>query len=169
VKAVNSSLKAANLKFASLRFASLAIANLYLTILILGYISAGWLLAAFQVSSFVWIGTLGILLYLAKVGTDAIAVASAWIVGVISVGAVIKAWAPVWNSRMPYENARLWAGGLLLLWVWATVLVVLLAFAHARMQAIGLRFLRSSNGLALLIGIALGCGGLIYKAVYRFT
>ena len=58
-----------------LRFINLAIARIYLLVLGLGYVSAGWLLAAFQVSGFVWIGTLGIILYLAKVGADAIVVA----------------------------------------------------------------------------------------------
>ena len=146
------------------RFINLAIAWIYLIVLSLGYGSVGWLLAAFQVPGFVWIGTSGILLYVAKIGADAIALASAWIVGVISVGAVLKAWTPVWHSRMPYEHAQLWASSLLLLWLWAMVLVVLLAFAKTRMQTIGFRFLRSSNGLAFWIWMALGCGGLLYKA-----
>ena len=147
------------------RFVNLAIAQIYLLVLGLGYVSAGWLLAAFQVSGFVWIGTLGILLYLAKAGADAIVVASAWIVGVISVGAVLKLWTPVWHSQLPQENAKLWAFGLLLIWLWSMVLVILLAFAKIRMQAIGFRFLRSSSGLALWVWVALGCGGLLYQAL----
>ena len=149
----------------TLRFANPAIAQIYLLVLSLGYVSAGWLLAAFQVSGFVWIGTLGTLLYLARSGADAIVVASTWVVGVISVGAVLKAWTPVWHSRLPYENAQLWAVGLLLIWLWAMVLVVLLAFAKIRMQTIGFRLLRSSLGLILWIWVTLGCGGLLYHAI----
>lgn len=153
------------MKAINLRFTNPAIARIYLLVLSLGYVSAGWLLAAFQVPGFVWIGTLGIVLYLTKAGADAIVVASAWVVGVISVGAVLKVWTPVWHSRLPYENAQLWAVGLLLIWLWAMMLVVLLAFAQIRMQTIGFRFLRSSSGLVLWIWVALGCGGLLYKAI----
>ncbi|NJR64343.1 MAG: hypothetical protein HC772_01830 [Leptolyngbyaceae cyanobacterium CRU_2_3] len=65
---------------------------------------------------------------LVKAETDAIAPASAWIVVIISIGAVIKAWAPIISPRLPYENAKAWAMGLLLIWLWATVLTVGLGF-----------------------------------------
>ncbi|MBD3880405.1 hypothetical protein IFO70_01405 [Phormidium tenue FACHB-886] len=139
---------------------------IYLFILGLGYSSMGWLLAAFQVPGLVWLGTLGVTMYLAEVGIDAIALSSAWVAGVVSAGAVTKAWTPVWNGRLPYENAKLWAGGLLGLWGWAVVLVVLLAFASAWMQTIGLRGRRAASGLVALTWLALGCGWLINRLLF---
>jgi magnesium-transporting ATPase (P-type) len=127
----------------------------------LGYVSAGWLLAAFEVPWWVWLGTEAIILHLIKAGAEAIAVASAWIVVVISVAAVVKAWTPVWDSRIPFEHAQLWAGGLLFIWFWALGLVLLLAFAHKLTRLNGFRTYRFKL-LLLLTGAGLGTGWFVY-------
>jgi hypothetical protein len=133
----------------------------YLMALISGYVTLGWLLAAFQVSGLVWLGSLAVALHLVEAGADAIALATAWIVIVISAGAVAKAWTPIWHANLPHENAKAWAMGLLVLWLWAVVLAVGLGFAKQPMRSIGLE--RSHR--LMLMGLALGGGGLIYWAV----
>jgi len=134
----------------------------YLIALLSGYVTIGWLLAAFQVSWLVWLTTLGVTLYLVNAGVDAIALANAWIVAVISAGAVAKSWAPIWDAQLPYKNAQAWAMGLLALWLWTVVLGVGLGFAQPPMRSIGLG--RSSTRMGLM-GMALGSGGLIYWAI----
>lgn len=137
---------------------------LYLVVLFLGYASAGWLLAAFQVPWPIWLGTVTITWYLTKVGPDAIAIASGWVVAIISIGAVEKAWAPVWSRQTPYQQAQLWASGLLLLWFWAVLLVLMLAFADRPLQQLGWLRQRVGGLLGLMwLALALG-GGLGYTA-----
>lgn len=131
----------------------------YLLLLLLGYGSAGWLLAAFGVPWLVWVGTLGITGHLIKAETDAIVLANVWVVAIVMVGVVIKAWVPQWGSRVPFEQAQLWAIGLLLLWLWAMILVALLAVARKPLRSIGLK---TAQRLIPLIWAALGCGGCIY-------
>jgi hypothetical protein len=133
----------------------------YLGVLLLGYLSAGWLLAAFQVPWVIWLGTLGVSLHLVKVRTNALALASAWIVALVSIAAVLKAWTPLWDSHLPLEHAQSWALGLLLIWLWAHCLALLLAFAKKPVQKLGLRLTQTDRGLIILIWTAMGLGGLL--------
>jgi hypothetical protein len=136
---------------------------IYVVALLFGYISLGWLMAAFQVPWIVWLGTGGMMLHLLKAEADAIALSSAWIVVIISTGAVLKAWAPIISPNLPYENAKAWAMGLLLIWLWASILAVGLGFSGKPMRWIGIR--RSLYRL-LLLEIALGCGCLIERVIH---
>ncbi|GAB4232234.1 MAG: hypothetical protein Kow00121_60380 [Elainellaceae cyanobacterium] len=135
----------------------------YLVLLILGFLSVGWLLAAFQVSWLIWLGTMAITLHLAHAGTDAIAIATAWIATIISIGAVIKAWAPIWDSRVPWENARLWASGLLLIWLGTTTTGLLLAFAQQPLRSLNWDTNVCSRSLLVLTWSAMACGWLLYQ------
>ncbi len=134
----------------------------YLTVLLLGYGFAGWLLAAFQVPWPVWLGTLAITLHLIQVGPAALALASSWVMGLIAVAAVVKAWVSVWNARLPLEQAGLWAQGLLLIWLGATLLLLLLAYARPLLRR---RFRGRRAGLALtgFVWAALGLGGWLHQ------
>lgn len=142
---------------------SIAGAWSYLALLLLGYGFAGWLLAAFQVAWFVWVGTLAMTLHLIRARSAAIALSSSWVAIVISIAAVTKAWAAVWDSRVPFQHAQLWAEGLLLIWLGAIGLVVLLAFADTAIQPFGLKQKRLGLYLTLAIWGALGIGKLLYQ------
>lgn len=150
-------------------FITVPLAWAYLLLLLLGYLSLGWLLAAFQVCWFVWVGTLGVILHLITAKTDAIAIASAWVVAIVSIAAVVKAWTPLWDSRVPSEHAQLWAIGLLLIWLWAHILVLLLAFARKPMRRLNIQPVQATQGLIVLIGVALVLGELICRCQLRQT
>lgn len=136
--------------------------GVYLILLGMGCVAAGWLLAAFQVPWFVWCGTLGVMGHLARAKSDAIVLASAWVVLLMFIAAVTKAWTPAWYSNLPWENARLWARGLLLIWLGATGLVLLLAFAPSKLQSIDWSTPRTSTCLLIFTWITLLLGGFLY-------
>lgn len=118
----------------------------------------GWLLSAYRVPAVVWIGTLVMTLYLAWVGVDAIAVASIWVVGVLSIGAIRHAW--MWHIFRPFYQIEPLT--LLLIWLLSLGLVVLTAIAHKRLQE---RFGRVQAFYRLAIPIWLGLilGLLVYR------
>jgi hypothetical protein len=135
----------------------------YLAILLIGYGFAGWLLAAFQVAWPVWLGTLVATLNLIRSGPSAIVLSSSWVVGLMFVAAVAKAWTGVWNRYLPYEQAQLWAQALLLIWFGAIGLVVLLAFVRPMLSRLGWRGRWATYGAIGVIWLALGMGSLIYQ------
>lgn len=134
----------------------------YLIVLVLGYGLIGWLLAAFQATWPVWFGTLAVTLYLICSGPAAIALSQSWIVGIMTLAAVLKSWTPVWGSQVPFEQAQLWAKGLLLIWLAAISLAVLLGFASTILQPWKLNPRLTRSSLVLLLWTALGLGGLAY-------
>jgi len=113
------------------------------------YSLVGWLLSAYHVPTVVWIGTLVMTLYLAWTGLDAIAVASIWVVGVLSIGAIRHAW--MWRIFRPFYQIEPLT--LLLIWLLSLGLVVLTAIAHKRLQE---RFGRVQVFYRLAIPIWLG-------------
>ncbi|MFM7426152.1 MAG: hypothetical protein ACKO7W_14360 [Elainella sp.] len=129
----------------------------YLVVLLLGYGFAGWLLAAFQVPELVWVGSLAATLHLVWAETAALVLSWSWVVGLIAIAAITKAWVAVWNAHLPVEQAQLWAQGLLLIWLGASLLVLLLAYAPLP------RLLRPRLGLTGLIWSALGLGAWCYQ------
>lgn len=137
----------------------------YLLLLIVGYSSLGWLLAAFQVSNLIWLGTLSVTFYVAAIGTDALLLAVAWVVTVAMIGAADKAWIAVWNINLPYENAQLWATGLLVFWFWGLVLISSLAFARNPVRAIGVPYRYIFLTLLISTWFALGSGSMTYHLI----
>ncbi len=133
----------------------------YLALLLLSYGALGWLLAAFQVPWPIWLGSLGVTLHLIYSGTAAIALSGGWVVSVMFVAAARKSWATVWGSQVPYEQAQLWAEGLLLIWIGVTGLVFLLAFADSGLLPLGRR--SRIYGLISLIWGAIYSGSLCYQ------
>jgi hypothetical protein len=134
----------------------------YLTALLLGYGFVGWLLAAFQVPWIVWLGTLATTLHLIRTGSAALALSCSWVVGLIAIAALAKAWIALWNAHLPYEQAQLWARSLLLIWWGATLLLLLLAYARPLLP----RSLNTRQALLLLTSLiwgALGFGGWCYQ------
>lgn len=133
----------------------------YLTVLWFAYGLVGWLLSAYLVPKIVWIGTLVVTLHLALAGLDAIALASMWVVGVLSMGAIDHAW--MWRIARPYYQIEPLV--LLIIWLLSLGLVVFTAIAHKQLQK---RFNRAQVLRRLIIpvwfGLALGL--LVYD---RFT
>lgn len=139
-------------------------AFLYLLILLLSCGGAGWLLAAFQVPWPIWLGTLAMMLHLIRSGTAAIPLSTGWVVSLMSLAAVLKSWTPAWDSRVPYEQAQLWAKGLLGIWCGAIALVVLLAQTSRPLKVLGWSDRKDRWLLTLLVWGALGLGGWLYPA-----
>jgi len=144
-----------------------AAAAAYLIVLLVGYGLLGWLMAAFQVPWPIWLGTLSVTLHLICSGPAAIVLSEAWVVGVMFVAAASKAWADVWGSHVPDENAQLWAKGLLLIWIGLTGLVFLLAFAGSALDKLGFRrSYRFYSFTSLVWGVMVG-GWLYYQLHYQ--
>jgi hypothetical protein len=125
----------------------------YMVLLCFAYGVIGWLLSAYVVSKVVWIGTLMITSHLAWAGLDAIALASIWVVGVLSMGAIDHAW--MWQIPRPYYQIEPLV--LLIIWLLSLGLVVFTALAHKQLQK---RFNRAQVLYRLLLpvwfGLALG-------------
>lgn len=137
-------------------------AFIYLILLTLGYGAIGWLLAAFQTALWIGLGTTGILFHLTCVGKDAIVLANGWTVGVFAIAAVVKAWTPAWGKDIPYTNAKLWAGTLILLWAGSVLLVFGSTLAQSALKTLGVTAHRIPFLLALLVLLTIGSGSLTY-------
>jgi hypothetical protein len=135
----------------------------YLATLLLGYGCLGWLLAAFQVPWPIWLGSLGVTIHLIYSGSAAIALSSSWVVGIMFLAAAKKSWPEVWDSRVPHIAAQLWAERLLLIWLVATGLIVLLAFAGAALYRLGVQGRFRFYGFVSLVWAAMGSGWFYYQ------
>lgn len=135
----------------------------YLTLLLLGYGLLGWLLAAFQVSWPIWLGSLGVTLHLISAGTAAIALSAGWVVCIMFLAAARKSWAAVWGSQVPYEQAQLWAEGLLLIWIGVTSLVFLLAMADSVLAQAGCKGQVKHYSLTGSLWSAIAAGAICYQ------
>ena len=126
----------------------------YLTPLFLEYILAGWLLSACKAPWFTWAGTLAVTLHLAMVGFDAVALAVAWIVGIVWAGAFFR----TWPSSVPWAGVSVWAATLALIWILALALVLTLAKAERAMKSVGLSKTQAFCVLVIItwVGLALG-------------
>lgn len=137
--------------------------SVYLAALLLSCSWLGWLLAAFQVPWPIWLGSLAVMLHLIKSGPAAIALAGGWVVGVMALAATRKSWAAVWGSHVPYQQAQLWAEGLLLIWLAATGLVLLLAFAGLALDPLGWQNRYKIYSVTGLVWGAFGGGWIYYQ------
>lgn len=87
----------------------------------------GWFLAAIQAKVFVWLSLYSLVIYLVNTQRGGIVLAHGWVSLVISISAVTRIWPSVWPSHIPYDQPRLWALILLIVWGIAATLVHLLA------------------------------------------
>lgn len=128
----------------------------YLISLVTGFSLAGWLLTCFQGSIWIWLGTIGTIAYIAKAKTGAIASASAWVVLLISIPTVTKAWPTEFSQQFP--PMLIWAGTLLLLWLFGVGLVLLLAFSDSILRSpnISVRMRSILPTFAAFLGLILG-------------
>lgn len=79
--------------FQTLRFWGRQLTTLlYLLTLFASFVVIGWLLNGYSASQFVWFGTAIVICYTIQVGSGAIALASVWVVGVMSIAAIHQLW-----------------------------------------------------------------------------
>jgi hypothetical protein len=138
----------------------------YLFLLCLGYIGAGWLLAAYQVSWLIWLGTLLAIVHLSIAETGAIVLANTWLVLIILLGIFFNT--KISLNFLPLYKAQIWAIGLLVVWIFAILLILMLAFAQTPLKTLDLGRIgksqkRISYFLIFVTWIAIKLGYLIYK------
>ncbi|MEE3716415.1 hypothetical protein V2H45_06635 [Tumidithrix elongata RA019] len=133
----------------------------HLAFLVLGYTAAGWILADYNASWIVWLGTIAVALHLSKAGTAAIAVATTWIVLLVGIGALT--WS--YPKHFPIGGAKAVAWSLILVWIYALLMVLLLAFANRPIQAIGLTKKQGFYCLVILTWTSLLLGWLVYQLI----
>ena len=126
---------------------------IYGLIIVAAYGLAGWLLAAFSAPLWVWLGSLVMIVYLAKSGTEGLLIANAWIVLIIFLVTVFKRWPQVWPSQIPKTEITLWSTIIVLLWSFSILLIMSLALAHKAME---LRNFTSIQRFIILVGLT-GC------------
>ena len=129
----------------------------YLTPLFLEYILAGWLLSACNALWFIWFGTLTVTLHLAMVGFDAVALAIAWIVGVVWAGVFSR----TWPRSVPWAGVAVWAATLALIWILALTLVLTLAKVERLMKSVGLSKTQAFCVLVIVTWVGLGLGWIL--------
>jgi hypothetical protein len=71
-----------------------------------------------------------------------------------------------WDSRVPYENIKLWSGSFFLLWVGTISLISILALTREHIYSNRNRYGRASRQLLLL---GLGGLGLGYFAYHHLS
>lgn len=135
---------------------------LHLLLLLVGYTIFGWLLAAFNAPLWIWLGTILVIIHLAKSGIEALLIANGWIVFIMFLVTVLKPWPQIWPSHIPYKEITVWATTIMLLWLLAILLVVELAFTHRRMKLSSLTSRQRFGILVCWIELALVGGGFIF-------
>ena len=129
----------------------------YLTALFLEYILAGWLLSACNATWFTWAGTQAVTLHLALVGFDAVALAVAWIIGIVWAGAFSMAW----PRSIPWAGITVWAAALALIWILGLTLILTLAKAQRSMISVGLSKTQTFLILVIITWVGLGLGRIV--------
>lgn len=99
---------------------------------------AGWLLSFYHATPAIWLGIEFLILYLAWVGTGAIALAIVGSMGIIGAG-VLTSEVPdhLAGVSLPLNQAQVWALMLILSWVWALFVIWKLAFAVRYLRLMG--------------------------------
>lgn len=101
----------------------------YICALLIGFAVSGFCLAALHASSWIWILSGLIILYLARVGLAGIFLANVWITSLLVMLIVIRQpWPDTSPPGVPLNVAQIWSGSLLLLWLLAEILIFLMAF-----------------------------------------
>lgn len=122
---------------------------------------AGWVLASFQVPVWVWLGTVLMILHLARSGSDGIFLAMSWTMGVICVGVIFKSWPTI----IPEPNIQIWSISYILLLLVTILLIFGLAFAHTPLKVFGFNSKQCVYLLMLLSGSSLGMGVIIFNLI----
>lgn len=131
-----------------------SISRLYLSGLLLGYIFAGWLLSDCNAPWLIWAGTQVITVHLAWVGFDGVAMAIAWIVGLVWVGVFSYAW----PQSIPWAGVPVWAVTLAVAWILALALILSVAQTRKAIVSIGLSKIQAFWLLVIITSVGLKIG-----------
>jgi hypothetical protein len=125
---------------------------------------AGGLMAAYGVPKLILLGTLIVLAYLAWSGTDAIFIATIWVLLLVwgEVGA--RVWfegAPEFGTPPWLNKAQTWGIGLVLIWLWGTISVLSLGLTATQLQLAGWTRSQSFQSLSVWTLLSLALGAII--------
>ena len=124
------------------------------------------MMAAYGVPPLVWLGTLFVLAYLSWSGTDAIFIATLWVLLLIwgEVGA--RVWfenAPEFGKPPWLNKAQTWGIGLFLIWLYGTIAVLSWGWVATQLQVSGWTRSRSLQRLTLWGVLSLGSGAILAR------
>jgi len=108
--------------------------GLHLISLLIGYTIIGWLLSLYQAPALIWLGTQAVTVHLAWREKSAIALAMTWVVGVVWIGTLARAYPP--SLRF---NFQLLVIALFVIWLLGILLALGMALAKQPIQATGLK------------------------------
>jgi hypothetical protein len=91
----------------------------YLLLLFIDFVTIGLISNGYSASLFVLAGTVVVICYIIRVGTEATALASIWVVGLMSVGAIRQ----LWFHGIPRPEFKLIPFTLLVTWLFALATV----------------------------------------------
>ena len=131
----------------------------YLVLLWLIACGLGLNLTAYNVSPWIWLGTLAVTLHLAWAGTAAIAPAMVCLVALMWIATVTH----TLPKLMPHAIAQVWAASLLEVWMRGGLLILILAFARPCLKPFQLGHIPSFGFLLGLTWSALGTGVRLYR------
>ncbi len=135
--------------------------GIYFLLLWLVACSLGMGLTAYDVSTLIWLGTLGITLHLAWAGSAAIAPAMVWLLALMWIATMTHAQ----PMQMHPVIAQVWAASLLDLWVRGGLVILMLAFARRALQPWRLHPVPTVGFIVGLSWSALGTGIRVYSLI----
>ncbi len=100
-------------------------------LLVLGglYLAVGWILAAYDAPILMWIWTMILIVYIAWANLGAITVAMLWVVSIVWIAAYTSATPLLMDWKGPT-----WAISIVGVWIFAIVVVLMLAFSQQALQ-----------------------------------
>ena len=143
------------------------LSGFWLLLVGIGGVAAGWLLAAFALPGYGWLIAFVLLLYLAQVGPDGIAIANIVLVMAMTLATLLKAWPSALDALFPNHDARQWATVLIVIWIGGIGWLVLLGYGRSHLQrvlqSLGLPGRYAAPLMAGLALIAVLLGRLVHR------
>jgi hypothetical protein len=140
------------------------ITPLYLVTVFVSFVMIGWLLNGYVATQIVCIGTLTMICYLAWVGSGAIALASVWVVGLMSMAAIHQ----LWFHDLPRPRFQFIPMVLLANWLFALGVVGLLGKASDFLRQRYVSRMWVFSALLCLVVIGLVSGWQLYPKTLQF-
>jgi hypothetical protein len=134
------------------------ITSWYLLTVFIGFILIGWLLNGLQASLMACVGTLTVSLYLIWVGLGGVALASVWVVGLMSVAAIHQ----LWFHDLPRPEFRYIPMILLANWLFVLGVTWQLGKISDRLQKTRISRIFGFAGLVGLVAISVTVGWQLY-------
>ncbi len=124
----------------------------------LGFALVGWLMNGLNASTIAYIGTLAVSCYLIWVGSEGVALASVWVVGLMSIAAIKQHW----FHDMPRPEYRYIPMTLLVNWLIALAIVWQLGKISDTLQETAFSRVLVISGLISLVAASFCLGWQVY-------